>query len=77
MKRIPLILLACLVGFSMATAQTDTLPTKKKKERVIQLGGEIYDSFTKAKLKAHMTLMHATDSSVVDTMTCYSKNIER
>ena len=52
-------------------AQTDTLKTKQKKERKVELSGEIYDSFTKAKVKAFMTLMRK-DSTVVDTMTCWT-----
>ena len=42
---------------------------KKKKERTIELYGEVYDSFTKAKVKAFVTLMRS-DSTVVDTVTC-------
>ena len=43
--------------------------SKKKKERTVELVGEVYDSFTKAKIKAFITLMR-TDSTVVDTATC-------
>ena len=39
-------------------------------KRYIRLTGSVYDSFTKAALKAHMTLMHS-DSTVIDTTTCY------
>ena len=66
-----LLLLAAIVMATSAAAQTDSVKTTKKKERQIQLVGEIYDSFTKAKVKAHMTLMRS-DSSVVDTMTCWT-----
>ena len=56
-----------------SAAQNDTIPSqkesKKKKERTIELVGEVYDSFTKAKIKAFMTLMR-TDSTIVDTTTC-------
>ena len=52
-------------------AQTDSPKTKQKKERKVELSGEIYDSFTKAKVKAFMTLMRK-DSTVVDTMTCWT-----
>lgn len=43
---------------------------KKKKQNEIMLYGEAMDSFTKARLKAHVTLM-LTDSTVVDTTTCW------
>ena len=43
---------------------------KKKKQNDIMLYGEAMDSFTKARLKAHVTLM-LTDSTVVDTTTCW------
>ena len=39
-------------------------------KRHIRLTGSVYDSFTKAALKAHMTLMRS-DSTVIDTTTCY------
>ena len=55
-----------------AGAQTDSLKTKSKKERTVELFGSVYDSFTKAALKAHVTLLKASDSTVVDTMTCWS-----
>ena len=51
-------------------AQTDSTKTKQKKERKIELYGQVFDSFTKASLKAHLTLMTAADSAVVDTTTC-------
>lgn len=44
---------------------------KKKKERKVELSGEVYDSFTKAKIKAFVTLMRS-DSTIVDTVTCSS-----
>ena len=59
----------CLAIALTATAQNDTTTVKKKKEREIELYGEVYDSFTKAKVKAFITLMRP-DSTVVDTMTC-------
>ena len=66
-------LIACLLTALTIAAQTDS-PKKqsKKKERQVQLSGEVYDSFTKAKVKAHITLMQAPDSTVVDTMTCWT-----
>ena len=60
-----------MLVFMAATAQTDSVKTKQKKERQVELSGEVYDSFTKAKVKAFMTLMR-TDSTVVDTMTCWT-----
>ncbi len=62
----------CIFFVSLqASAQTDSAKTSKKKERKIELSGEVYDSFTKAKVKAFMTLMRK-DSTVVDTMTCWT-----
>ena len=52
-----------------AAAQSDS--TKVKKARQIQLSGEVYDSFTKAKVKAFVTLLRK-DSTIVDTMTCWT-----
>ena len=68
MFRIITLLVACFLYVGGATAQSDS----KKKERQIQLSGEVYDSFTKAKVKAHVTLLHEKDSTVVDTMTCWT-----
>ena len=51
-------------------ANDSTTAVSNKKERRLTLHGRVYDSFTKAALKAHMTLMNA-DSTVVDTMTCW------
>ena len=62
------------IGLLMAMnvfAQQDTTQVKPKKERTVRLYGEVYDSFTKAKLKAHVTLMKQ-DSTVIDTMTCWT-----
>ena len=50
-------------------AQTDSIKTKQKKERTVSIYGEVYDSFTKAKVKAFVTLM-SQDSTVIDTTTC-------
>ncbi len=71
MKKILFTLVACLMGM-MATAQTDPTKVTKKKERKVELSGEVYDSFTKAKVKAHLTLLSAADSAVVDTTTCWT-----
>ena len=63
-------ILCFLTACSWTFAQTDSLKTNRK-ERKIDLSGEVYDSFTKAKVKAFMTLMRK-DSTVVDTMTCWT-----
>lgn len=55
-------------------AQTDSVKHAKK-ERTVRLYGEVYDSFTKAKVKAFITLMRQ-DSTVVDTMTCWTWGTE-
>ena len=57
-------LMACLP----AIAQQDSVKMKRK----IELYGSVYDSFTKAPLKAHLTLLTAGDSAVVDTTTCWT-----
>lgn len=44
---------------------------KKKKEKLIELYGNVYDSFTRGKLRAHVTLMRP-DSTVIDTTTCHT-----
>lgn len=56
-------------------AQTDSTTTKQKKERTVRVNGEVYDSFTKAKIKAFVTLM-SQDSTVIDTMTCWTWGTE-
>ena len=80
MKQIVALFLVLMLGGSSlvpsmeawgAVSQADSTAVKKKKERQIQLAGEVYDSFTKAKVKAFMTLMRS-DSTVVDTMTCWT-----
>ena len=70
MKKTLFFLCLLLYGTSLS-AQTDSVKTKEKKERKVELSGEVYDSFTKAKVKAFLTLMHK-DSTVVDTMTCWT-----
>ena len=66
-----LVLLCLTLVIITASAQTDSVKTKQKKERQVELSGEVYDSFTKAKVKAFITLMRK-DSTVVDTMTCWT-----
>ena len=63
--------MAWLVAGLAAVAQTDSSTVKPKKQRRVELYGEVYDSFTKAKVKAFVTLMRS-DSTVVDTTTCYT-----
>ena len=70
MKR-ALTTLVALTAVLALWAQTDSTTVKKKKERTVQLSGEVYDSFTKAKVKALMTLMRS-DSTFVDSMTCWT-----
>ena len=69
-----------MITFVLTTVQAQRFiivggGSKKEKndstaKRHIRLTGSVYDSFTKAALKAHMTLMHS-DSTVIDTTTCY------
>ena len=47
---------------------------EKKSKSTINLYGEVYDSFTKGKVKAFVTLMEA-DSTVVDTTTCQTHDM--
>ena len=56
-----------IVGGNAGNAKKDT--TKTGEKRLLRLYGRVYDSFTKAALEAHITLMHR-DSTVVDTTTC-------
>ena len=73
MKPILMTLVLLLSCSFPALAQNDSIAdgkeAKKKKERNVQLVGEVYDSFTKVPVKAFLTLMRA-DSTVVDTTTC-------
>ena len=74
MHRFPFIYLIAVVlvlPCLRVQAQNDSTAVKQKKERKVELFGSVYDSFTKVPLKAHVTLMQASDSSVVDTTTCY------
>ena len=70
MKRTVIMMLSLVIATALC-AQTDSLQTKKKKERKVELTGEVYDSFTKAKVKALITLMRK-DSTFVDSMTCWT-----
>ena len=70
MKRTIIMMLSLVIATAL-WAQTDSTQTKKKKERTITLSGEVYDSFTKAKVKALITIMQK-DSTFVDSMTCWT-----
>ena len=66
-----LLVLLFLFGCPNIHAQTDSTSVgKKKSSRKIELYGEVYDSFTKAKIKAHLSLLNS-DSTVIDTTTCW------
>ena len=69
MKKSILLILLCVVGILSASSQEQGKSQKKKKEKKIWLCGGAFDSFTKAKLAAKITLMN-TDSTVVDTTSC-------
>ena len=68
MRQITIIIITLLVSASMLNAAEKTEKEKKSK-RTVTLVGEVYDTFTKGKVKAFVTLMN-TDSTVVDTVTC-------
>ncbi|MBO4486257.1 MAG: outer membrane beta-barrel protein [Prevotella sp.] len=53
-----------IIGGNSSSQKNDSLKNS------IRLYGSVYDSFTKAALSAHVTLMHK-DSTVVDTTTCW------
>ena len=63
----PVSLTALLAATTLYAAEK----TEKEKanKQTVTLIGEVYDSFTKGKVKAFVTLMD-TDSTVVDTVTC-------
>ena len=58
------------MAFSTLTLAAETKKENKKKQTVT-LYGQVYDSFTRGKVKAFVTLMN-TDSTVVDTVTCWT-----
>ncbi len=82
MKNIAKYVIVAFLSLSLAIETTTAAPAlghaadkaktekKKKKQGEITIYGEAMDSFTKARLKAHVTLM-LTDSTVVDTTTCW------
>lgn len=51
------------------TSAVQAADKNKKYKQTLLLVGEVYDSFTRGKVKAFVTLMNA-DSTVVDTVTC-------
>ena len=60
--------LALLLAASMpAAAHADG--KESSKQRMVHLAGEVYDSFTKARVSATVTLL-AEDSTALDTTTC-------
>ena len=71
------ILLAVLLpmGALGADLPSDTTKTASKKQRTVYLQGSVKDSFTKAMLKAHVTVMDA-DSAVIDTTSSWQWNLD-
>ncbi len=69
MNRLLFMLFGILIALC-SVAQNDSATTQKKKDRTVELYGEVYDSFTKARLAAHVTIMQQ-DSTVIDTATCF------
>lgn len=63
---LPLCLLLC--AMTLCTMAKDNDDSKEQKLTVF---GEVYDSFTKGKVKAFVTVM-TEDSTVVDTTTCFT-----
>ena len=79
MKRFSFLLLSLFFTFASqaqvliiggSDGKKEVTDSTGKKLPTIRLHGRVYDSFTKAALKAHVTLMRS-DSTVVDTMTCW------
>ena len=64
MKRLLFLLtLLCTLSLTVSAAE------KEKKEQKLELWGQVFDSFTRGKVKAFVTVM-TQDSTVVDTCTC-------
>ena len=61
--------IALALACCLAAAARPAGEAKEKKQRTVYIYGGVYDSFTKARLKAVVTLMRA-DSTVVATDTC-------
>ena len=65
-------LTSAIVAMLAMAVLTWALPEKaaaQKKERTVYMGGEVYDSFTKARIKAIVTVTNK-DSTLVKTDTC-------
>lgn len=63
-----IILIAALAAATPFTAQA--AGGKKAKADSVYIGGEVYDSFTKARIKAVVTIT-SEDSALTKTDTCY------
>ena len=72
MKKLIVLILLLLPTALRAAIPADSTKVQKK-ERTVDIYGEVYDSFTKAKIDAFVTLMRE-DSTVIDTMTCWTWN---
>ncbi|MDO4934291.1 MAG: hypothetical protein Q4E71_06755 [Prevotella sp.] len=70
MRKQIMIIVCFLAAIAMQAQTTSDTKDSKKKEKKINIGGSVYDSFTRSKLPAFITLMDQ-DSTVVDTMTCH------
>lgn len=73
MRQLTPIIIMAFCAIMAHPAQAEKVK-EKKKGATIQLYGEVYDSFTKGAVKAFVTLMN-TDSTVVDTVTCYTREM--
>ncbi len=73
-RAVSLFIMAAAVALPAALAAALSLPLQayggvKKKERTVRLGGEVHDSFTKARIKAAVTIT-SEDSALTLTDTC-------
>ena len=73
MRQLPLIIAMLLMATPPLNA-AEKAEKEKKSKQTVTLIGEVYDTFTKGKVKAFVTLMN-TDSTVVDTVTCETKDM--
>ena len=67
-KKQLLILFVLITSISISYGQT----TKKKKEKKIELYGNVIDAKTKAGPDSVFVTLMRADSAVVDTMTCHN-----
>lgn len=72
MRRFATLIIMALCAIMTLPISAET-KKEKKKSGTLYLYGEVYDSFTKGKVKAFVTLMN-TDSTTVDTITCYTSD---